>query len=74
MITARCSSCRRLIVWTTSPTGARLPLDARPVAVYHINEQSEPPNAERMGDPLQGKLYVSHFVTCPKAAAHSRGK
>ena len=59
-----CSSCGRAIYWAASPNGARLPLDARPVTVYHINEQYDPPRAERMGDPLEGHVYISHWLTC----------
>ena len=35
---ATCSSCGRQIIWTISPAGARLPLDARPVTAYWLRE------------------------------------
>lgn len=88
-----CSSCGRAIIWAFSPNGARLPLDARPVVMYYLDE-SKPPNAipvtaEVLRGPsdlfaqagvgveaevVQPKVYVSHFVTCPNAAQHSKGK
>ena len=77
-----CSSCGRGIIWTTSPSGARLPLDARPVTVYQIEEDDVYPGGvgaldyqKQINDIVPGtKLYVSHFVTCPNAAQHSRGR
>ena len=70
---AHCQSCGRAIIWATSPTGARLPLDARPVTVYGVAPQ------EGYATPLAGKadrldhspVYISHFLTCPNAGQHS---
>lgn len=84
---AKCSSCGRAIIWATSPSGARLPLDARPAVMYYLDAAS-PPNAVRVTaevirpptglfDEAQAevpKTYVSHFLTCPSAAQHSRGR
>ncbi len=36
----RCTSCNREIIWSTSPSGAKLPLDARPVTAYFLVEHS----------------------------------
>lgn len=72
---AACSSCGRAIIWTTSPTGARLPLTAKPVTVYTLDESAEPPNALRRMLPLgSAPAYISHFVDCPNAAEHSKPK
>lgn len=91
---AKCSTCGRAIIWTTSPNGARLPLDARPVTMYYLDD-AVPPNAiavtaevikaptgparmlfatEIEPEPTTPRTYVSHFVTCPQAAEHSRAK
>lgn len=67
----RCESCGRAILWAISPTGARLPLDARPMTAYTLDDAA-------LGDRHALKLetsqplYVSHFTTCPNAARHSR--
>ena len=76
MITGHCSTCGREVIWAVSPTGARLPLDARAVTVYCLSDR-DPPDAMEVicetpiGD-LANKVYVSHFLTCPQASQHSR--
>lgn len=83
---ATCSSCGRQIIWTISPAGARLPLDARPVTVYGIDSTESLrieglPRAVRARSvysadamlELPGPIYISHFLTCPEAAQYSRG-
>lgn len=79
-----CSSCGRKIIWTFSPTGARLPLDARPVTIYAIEDaDAQTPRAKKrvVVDAVsdlnaQGvretKVYVSHFLTCLQPSQHSR--
>ena len=70
---AKCSSCGRAIIWVTSPAGARLPLDARPVVAY-LEPPDESTPAQTLGDWIKGdapKLFISHFVTCPQPAEHS---
>ena len=74
---AKCSTCGRAIIWTSSPTGARLPLDARPATGYYLRpEPGDPtPHAEPLKVAVNGealRIYVSHFMTCPQAADHSR--
>jgi len=74
---AKCSTCGRAIIWTTSPNGARLPLDARPATAYYLrSEPGDPtPHAEPLKVEIAGRslrLYVSHFMTCLRAAEHSR--
>ena len=70
---AACSSCGRAIIWATSPTGARLPLTAKPVTVYMIDtggpDDTYTPDAIKADG---GPYYISHFVDCPNAAQHSR--
>lgn len=69
-----CRSCGREIIWATSPAGRRLPLDARPVNphVYRLRGHDETPQAEGVAFEAQGAVYVSHFLTCPNAAQHSK--
>ena len=74
MNTAACSSCGRAIIWVTSPNGKSMPLTARPVTVYAIDEGS--PDDRHTPDAVKvemgSKVYISHFVDCPNAAEHSR--
>lgn len=44
---ASCSSCGRHIIWSISPDGKRLPLDARPVTVYSLDPGTDPPSARK---------------------------
>lgn len=76
---SKCKSCGRDIIWATSPTGANLPLDARPVTPYRLQPSTTPPGkiyavpseADIKGADM--KLRISHFLTCPNAAQHSKG-
>ncbi len=76
---ARCRSCGAEISWATSPTGTLMPLDGQPttdgnLAVHRdtrgdlharpLKAGEEPLEHERRG--------MSHFATCPNAAAHRR--
>lgn len=60
-----CSSCRRAIIWTISPTGAKLPLDARAVTTYTVIGDHAV-KVER-----ETPEYVSHFLTCLQPSRHS---
>lgn len=71
--TAACRTCGRKIIWTTSPTGAHLPLDARAVTVYAIVPDGDALRAEKAERLDHSAVYVSHFTSCPNASAHSRG-
>lgn len=79
----KCRTCNRDIIWTVSPSGARLPVDARPVQahVYAIVYDSDVgPRAVkiqgvidadwRAEDALETDvLFVSHWLTCPRPPA-----
>lgn len=54
-----CRSCNAEIIWATTPQGRRIPLDAKPLRVFTINEQSG------ITETVEG--YTSHFATCPDA-------
>ena len=77
-----CRACARRIIWTTSPTGAILPLDARPVTVYAIVHSASGARAVKATSvysaeeavELAGPLYISHFLTCPSAREFSGGR
>lgn len=82
MVDAACRACSRRIIWTTSPTGAILPLDARPVTVYAIVHSASGARAVKATSvfsaeeavELAGPLYISHFLTCPSAREFSGGR
>jgi hypothetical protein len=75
------------MIWTVTATNRkRMPVDADPVAVDRgfrldpdpedvLSAAGEVIVATFTMQPAPGeRLYVSHFATCPKAAAHRRGK
>ena len=78
----RCRSCEAPIIWARNQQTDRLmPLDAKPVATGTLLLDPPPRSGEPVlvtsshalyaarvvaGEPL----YVSHFATCPNAAAH----
>lgn len=74
---AKCEGCGRAIVWAKSKNGKALPLDARAVTghLYAVTEDHPEPIAltEVFGFPTTrgGKVYVSHFLTCPEAGRFS---
>ena len=71
---AHCRSCGRNIIWTESPTGAKLPLDPRPVTTYAIRERPDtavPLAVVDAADDPAAKQYVSHFLTCPTVDQHT---
>lgn len=72
MAESKCRACARAIFWTTSPAGATLPLDARPVQIYTITQTEKGPRAMKV-ELVAGPVYVSHFLTCPAAREFSRG-
>lgn len=77
---AKCRTCGRDIIWTVSPAGARLPVDARPVDphVYAIVLDADvgPRSVKvqavidcdwRTEDALEAdRIFVSHWITCPR--------
>lgn len=72
---AHCRSCAAPIVWTVTTKGKAMPVDADPVIAkrgFRLNEHDGDEVAATItADPAAGeKLYVSHFSTCPNAAAH----
>lgn len=71
---ATCRSCGAAILWATSPTGKRIPLDANPhpdgtvqldAAVARVLKDAELHYARSVA--VGPTLYLSHFATCPDA-------
>ncbi len=76
--TQPCSSCRHLIFWLEHQrTKKKAPIDQFPVEGGNIEVDQTfgryrvVPKAEREG---RVDLHVNHFVTCPNAAQHHRGR
>lgn len=80
---ANCRSCNAPMIWATSPAGAALPLDAKPLSgagdpritsrlVFYRLEGENAVALPRGGLLPEGDVYVSHFATCPNAAQHSK--
>lgn len=83
-----CSTCGAEMIWTTSPAGRPLPLDAN--AVQDLNDPRLTSRSilytyRRATDGAQQAtkvttrhdftvepVYLSHFQTCPNAREHSR--
>lgn len=74
--TDRCRSCGREIIWAKSPSGARLPLTAKPVTPYVLKGEPRDQAVDYRQTVTGGagsdeKVYISHFVDCPRASEHS---
>lgn len=69
---AKCSSCDAEIFFANSATtGALIPFDAEPTPDgTHTIDAARLARPAREYEPLP--RYVSHFTTCPNAAAHSK--
>lgn len=66
MDVSKCRSCGAPIVWVVMrPSGKRMPLDAKPEK--RITLDMIDPGVAEMTD-----TFVSHFATCPNAAAHRK--
>lgn len=78
----RCRSCDAEIRWAKTAAGKRMPLDPEPsqkgnVQIGHVGGEEIAivvGPADAVAAQAAGvELYLSHFVTCPNAAAHRRG-
>ena len=56
----RCRSCNARIIWFRTSAGGNMPVDADTVEPADVT--------------LDLKRHVSHFATCPNAAAHRKGR
>lgn len=80
--TTPCSTCGAEMIWTISPKGRSMPVDAAPAdhgtTLYHLQLITEGQHLGQLQavkvDLLTGEkraTYVSHFETCPDARQHS---
>lgn len=58
-----CKSCGAHILWVTTSSGKKMPLDFEPERRFVIDA------GEGMRATLRN-TYVSHFATCPHASQH----
>lgn len=76
-----CRSCRRPILWAITANGHRAPVDSVPVPAGNLRLSRTQAGVTRRVELLVGvelerarsageRLYLSHFATCPDAAAH----
>lgn len=79
--TSTCKGCGKPIVWGKTPDGKTVPLDPRaPVYLVACDTDGGEATAElesKSGSNGMGHAQahmVSHFATCPQAAAFSRGR
>lgn len=70
MTDGKCGGCGKKVIWGTSETGARVPLDPVP-PVYRIVGAASVGYAKLVRDK---QAYVSHFSTCPSANQFSRSR
>jgi hypothetical protein len=61
-----CRSCGASILWAETEVGKRIPLDSTPEHRLVISTVS--------GKARVMPTYISHFATCPNAAAHRKPK
>lgn len=62
LFTRRCSSCDAEIRWISTPTGAAMPIDAKPEKRIVLRPGTD------IGDTVDA--FTSHFATCPNAGQH----
>jgi hypothetical protein len=72
---ATCRCCGRLIRWAKTPGGRPTPLDFEPAEAGNVVLVEGVAHAYRSPaeiPPEAGERFVSHFATCPQAAAHPK--
>src|SRR5262249_24512748 len=60
-----CPKCEALIIWATTKTGPRIPLDVKPELRF-VLRWLDPAETQLGTDVMQ--TYMAHFTTCPKGA------
>jgi hypothetical protein len=68
--TTPCESCGAEVIWAEID-GKRIPLNKRRVRAYlgPVDEGFAVPRFEK-----RALVHISHFVTCPNASSHSKGR
>lgn len=71
-----CSSCHAPVRWETTVRGKPIPLDPTPVAGAHLFIREDGKVADDRTYPAldDEPRYETHFVTCPNASEHRRGR
>ena len=74
-----CRSCGAEIRWEVTSAGKRIPLDPRPSPKGNVYLEPGAPTVTVFGklhadarSAMAGRLYLSHFATCPNADSHRR--
>lgn len=75
----KCRSCGAGVLWVRTEAGHAMPVDSAPTRGGTIEVIN---GSARVLSPIEaaivkgdaGMLYVSHFATCPHAAAHRKKK
>jgi hypothetical protein len=73
---AKCKSCKAEIHFYATTKGHKMPLDAKPVAGGNLQIKMVDRGPGRAAEPVAHVVgkgngdRVSHFLTCPDAAAH----
>ena len=64
-----CRSCGKEIVWAVSPNGKKIPLEEIKTQIYRMGGGAFEPKdrATKLDPDMTGRLYISHFATCPEA-------
>lgn len=74
----KCKSCGAPVIWCVTTTGGKMPVDAQPAEGGNLEVKETPSGAACTNvkkDERAGKqLHKSHFVTCPSASQHRKGK
>lgn len=67
--TGKCRSCQAEVIWALTAAGKKMPLDAKPVSGFVLDDDLwlDAPTIL-----TTGKIYVSHFATCPNSDQHRR--
>ena len=86
---SRCRSCDAEIIWTSTPTGKSMPLDANPNPDGNVelscDRSGEHPRRKPVATVLAGmfleearsagrELYMPHHATCPQGQAWRKSK
>lgn len=72
-----CRSCSAAIAWATTPTGKSMPVDVEPVDGGNVVITDGPQGLYAVvvgSHEIKQPAYVSHFATCPNAAAHRKAR
>jgi hypothetical protein len=78
--TSVCRGCQRPILWAKTTSGGSVPLDPRAVIFRVVSAEAKDDGevlsltAEVDKPELLERRFVSHFCTCPQAAAFSRSR